>query len=116
MFLLGTRIGSTCTTDEDCKVVKNAICDPAGTCRCDRAHFASTTDTKCIPGNINVADTILQIMIFGHLCRQNLGNSVKMTTSATSRNPFVVKGDGVVRKARLHLKIIANVLIVSNFN
>ncbi|EGI69000.1 hypothetical protein G5I_02168 [Acromyrmex echinatior] len=48
------------------------------------------------------------MMIFEHLCRQNLGSPVKMTMSATSRNPFVVKEDGVVRKAWLHLKIIAN--------
>jgi len=75
MFLLGTRIGSNCTTDEDCKVVENAICDPAETCRCDRAHFASDTDTECIPGNINVADTILQMMIFEQLCRQKLEES-----------------------------------------
>jgi len=60
MFLSGTRVGSNCTTDVDCKVVGNAICGPTGTCRCDRAHFASDTDTECIPGNINVADTILQ--------------------------------------------------------
>lgn len=80
-----------------------------------RAHFSFDTDTECIPGNINVADTILQ-MIFEYLCEQNLGSPVKMTTLITSRNPFVVKGDGVVRKARLHLKIIANALMVSNFN
>ncbi|KYM88868.1 hypothetical protein ALC53_02634 [Atta colombica] len=83
-----TRIGSNCTTDEDCKVVENAICDPAETYRCDRAHFASDTDTECIPGNINVADTILQMMIFEQLCRQKLW---------------------------LHLKIIANILSTKTF-
>lgn len=46
-------MGSKCTTNEDCKEVENAICGPTGTCRCDRAHFASDTDTECIPGNIN---------------------------------------------------------------
>lgn len=116
MFLLGTQIGSNCTTDEDCSTMGNAICGPTGTCRCDRAHFAFDADTECIPGNINVADTVLQMMIFKHLCRQNSGSLVKMTTSATSRNPFVAKEDGVVRKARLHLEIIANALIVGDFN
>jgi hypothetical protein len=34
----------------------NAACSPSGTCRCVRAHFASATGDKCIPGNINVTD------------------------------------------------------------
>lgn len=63
-MILETRVGSECKTDEDCSVLGNAICDPTGTCRCDRAHFASDTDTKCVPGNINVTDIILQMMIF----------------------------------------------------
>jgi len=115
MFLLGTWVGSNCTTDVDCKLVGNAICGPTGTCRCDRAHFASDTDTECIPGNINVTDTILQVMILKHLYQQNSGSPIEMTTSATSKNPFVVKGNGVARKARLHQKI-ANALMVSNFD
>lgn len=57
MFLLGIRVGSNCTTDEDCKTVRNAICGPTGTCLCDRAHFASNTNTECIPGN-NINDNI----------------------------------------------------------
>jgi len=44
-----TRVGSNCTTNEKCREIGNAICDPTGTCRCDRAYFASNTDTKCIP-------------------------------------------------------------------
>lgn len=54
---LETRVGSNCKTDEDCRAVKNAICGPTGTCRCDRAHFASKTETECIPGNINTYTT-----------------------------------------------------------
>lgn len=118
-FLLGgTRVGSNCTTNEDCEEVENAICGPTGTCRCDRAHFASSTDTECIPGNINdgITGAILRVIIFGHLCRQNSERSVKTTTSTTSRNPFVVKGDGAVRMARSRLQISANALMVSKFN
>jgi len=114
MFLLGTWVSSNCTADVDCKVVGNVICSPTGTCRC--AHFASDTDTECIPGNINVTDIILQVMILKHLYQQNSGSPVEMTTSPTSKNPFVVKGNGVARKARLHQKIIANALMASNFN
>lgn len=73
MILLETRMDSECIIDEDCKVLGNAICDPTGTCRCDRAHFAPDRNTKCIPGNINVTDTILQIMIFRQLMLAELG-------------------------------------------
>ncbi|XP_011878764.1 PREDICTED: prion-like-(Q/N-rich) domain-bearing protein 25 [Vollenhovia emeryi] len=45
----GTWVDSTCTTDEDCREMRNAICGPTGTCRCDRAYFASSTNTECIP-------------------------------------------------------------------
>lgn len=47
-----------CKTDEDCKALENAVCDPTGICQCNRAHFLpdSGEDAKCIPGNINIAD------------------------------------------------------------
>lgn len=98
MFPLETRVGGDCTTNEECREMGNAICDPTGTCRCDRGYFASNTDTKCIPGNINdnITGTILRAIIFRLLCRQNSESPVRMTMSATSRNPFVVEGDGVV--------------------
>ncbi|XP_018341854.1 PREDICTED: prion-like-(Q/N-rich) domain-bearing protein 25 [Trachymyrmex septentrionalis] len=78
----GTRIGSTCTTDEDCKVVKNAICDPAGTCRCDRAHFASTTDTKCIPelGELCQNDNVSYIQ--KSICREGRWSCSKGTVAS----------------------------------
>ncbi|KAL6262751.1 hypothetical protein P5V15_005542 [Pogonomyrmex californicus] len=43
------RVGSNCMTDEDCRVVGNAICGPTGTCTCYRAHFESSTGIACIP-------------------------------------------------------------------
>ncbi|RLU25460.1 hypothetical protein DMN91_001616 [Ooceraea biroi] len=43
------RVDGNCMTNEDCRALGNAVCSPIGTCRCDRAHFASATGTECIP-------------------------------------------------------------------
>lgn len=56
MILLEIRVGSNCTTNEDCSELGNATCDLTGTCRCVRAHFAPYEDAKCIPGKISDAN------------------------------------------------------------
>lgn len=79
MILLEIRVGSNCTSNDNCLALGNAVCSPAtGTCRCNRAHFASPIGTKCIPGNINVTDDIfVNIMVSDvvHLMLLELGES-----------------------------------------
>ncbi|XP_032683723.1 prion-like-(Q/N-rich) domain-bearing protein 25 [Odontomachus brunneus] len=43
------RVGSNCTSDEDCSELGNAVCDLTGACRCVRTYFAPDADAKCIP-------------------------------------------------------------------
>lgn len=77
-----TRIGSNCTTDEDCEVVRNAVCGPGGTCHCDRAYFASDTDDECIPelGEPCQNDDVSYIQ--KSICRDGIWSCTKGTVAS----------------------------------
>ncbi|XP_077259511.1 uncharacterized protein LOC143895905 [Temnothorax americanus] len=64
------EVSSNCKTDEDCKEMGNAKCGPTGTCRCDRAHFASNTSTKCIPELGEPCDKDDDSYIENSICRE----------------------------------------------
>ncbi|XP_020293715.1 prion-like-(Q/N-rich) domain-bearing protein 25 [Pseudomyrmex gracilis] len=66
------RVGSSCVINEDCGDLGNAICDPFGTCRCERAHFAFNTSAKCVPelGEPCDNDDILNPYINYSVCRK----------------------------------------------